>query len=183
MASEARLPTLRPIERLNSLPPDEFAAALRPLFEAAGPLAAALAAERPFRSYDELLDRATEVVEELPEAEQVAIVNAHPRIGESADAVRASSSLSYREQGYDAEAGLDREEVDRVYRELAALNQAYEVRFGFRFVVFVAGRPKSAIVPIMRQRLANGRSEELATALRDMVLIARDRLSRLMANE
>ena len=30
-----------------------------------------------------------------------------------------------------------------------ALNDAYEARFGFRFVIFVAGRPRAAIVPLL----------------------------------
>ena len=59
--------------------------------------------------------------------------------------------------------------------ELAELNRAYEDKFGFRFVVFVNRRPKSAIVPILRERLERTRVEELETALSELVAIARDR--------
>ena len=51
-------PQLPPIETLNELPRDVFAAALRPLFEAAVPLFNALFDARPFSSYASLLDRA-----------------------------------------------------------------------------------------------------------------------------
>ena len=74
------------IEELNGLPADAFVEALRPLFEAAGPLGERLAAARPFASYDALLGRAEALVDELSPEQQVIMVNAHPRIGESASA-------------------------------------------------------------------------------------------------
>jgi 2-oxo-4-hydroxy-4-carboxy--5-ureidoimidazoline (OHCU) decarboxylase len=106
-------------------------------------------------------------------------VNAHPRIGESGAAVRATSTLSYREQGYDAEASIPREELEHTYAELARLNAEYEAKYGFRFLVFVAGRPKSAILEVLRERITRPREEELPTALHEMLAIARDRLSKL----
>jgi OHCU decarboxylase len=175
-------PRLPPIDYLNRLPEDRFADAIRPLFEAAPPLAAALAARRPFASYEALLDTAEAAIAQMSEDQKVALINAHPRIGESADAVRRASALSYREQGYDAEVGLDPTEVERVYRELADLNAAYETRHGFRFVVFVNRRPKSAILEVLTQRLPNPRDQEMATALEAMLLIARDRLRTLTAS-
>jgi 2-oxo-4-hydroxy-4-carboxy--5-ureidoimidazoline (OHCU) decarboxylase len=62
-----------------------------------------------------------------------------------------------------------------VLAELARLNRLYEARFGFRFVVFVNGRPKAAILEVLRHRVARTRAEELATALDDLVSIAADR--------
>jgi OHCU decarboxylase len=182
MSAEPTPPRLVPIDELNHLPPERFAAAVKPLFEAAPPLAARLFAARPYRSYEELLDRAEAIVAALPPDEQLAVVNAHPRIGESADAVRRTSALSYREQGYDAEAGLDPDEVGRVYRELAGLNAAYEARFGFRFVVFVNRRPKSAILEVLKERLERPRDQELSEALAAMLAIARDRLGSLSSH-
>lgn len=164
------------IEALNALEREDFARALATLFEPAPSLVARLWERRPFRSYHELLARAREVVRAMPEAEQVAVLNAHPRIGESPAAVRAASERSYREQGYDREAAMEPRERARLHRELAELNEAYERRFGFRFVVFLAGRPKSAIVPILRERLRRSRAEELATGLAEFLAIAADRL-------
>jgi len=177
--SAAPTPRLLPIEELNRLPLDGFAEALRPLFEAAGPLGARLAAGRPYGSYEVLLERAEALIDDLSPAEQVIVVNAHPRIGESAAVVRETSALSYREQGYDAEAGLAPEGLERIYAELARLNADYEAKHGFRFVVFVNGRPKAAILEVLRARIANPREQELETALHEMLAIARDRLGKL----
>ena len=182
MSAEPTPSSLVPIDELNRLSPERFAAAMKPLFEAAPPLAARIFAARPYRSYQELLDRAEAIVAELPPDDQLAVVNAHPRIGEPPDAVRRTSALSYREQGYDAEAGLDPDDVARVYRELAELNAAYEGRFGFRFVVFVNRRPKAAILKVLKERLARPRDRELSEALAAMLAIARDRLRSLSSH-
>jgi OHCU decarboxylase len=163
------------IEELNQLAPHAFAHALKPLFEAAAPLAEALYAERPFASYEDLLERAESIAARLPRPNQIEVISAHPRIGESAETVRQLSALSYAEQGYDREASLPPDDVQDVYAALAELNRAYEERFGFRFVVFVNRRPKSEIVAVLQERLRNSRDQELQTALRDMFLIAHDR--------
>ena len=62
--------------------------------------------------------------------------------------------------------------------DLTALNRQYEQRFGFRFVVFVDGRPKSEILGVLRERMARSREEELDTGCRELVAIARDRWTR-----
>ena len=172
-------PGLPLIADLNQLPRDAFVEALKPLFETAPPLAAGLFDGRPYRSYDELLDRAAAVIAGLAPDQKIEVINAHPRIGEQPAAVRRQSTLSYREQGYDGEAALDQDELARVYQRLAELNRAYEARFGFRFVVFVNRRPKSVIVRVLEQRLERPREEEMQTALNDMLAIARDRLDRM----
>jgi len=62
-----------------------------------------------------------------------------------------------------------------VLTELAYLNQVYEEKFGFRFVVFVNGRPKSEIMRVLQGRLERTQEEELETGLQELVAIARDR--------
>jgi 2-oxo-4-hydroxy-4-carboxy--5-ureidoimidazoline (OHCU) decarboxylase len=103
----------------------------------------------------------------MTEEQRIAVLDAHPRIG--ADA--ASLSLhSRREQGDVAD--------EATLRELEELNDAYEKKFGFRFVVFVAGRTKKEIVPVLRGRLGNTREEELKAGLEEFLAIALDRLGR-----
>jgi hypothetical protein len=98
----------------------------------------------------------------------VELLDAHPRIGADPDSV---SALSHGEQGYDA----DRPDDAWVGNELAALNDAYESLFGFRFVIFVAGRPRAEVIPLLERALHADRDEELRRGLDDVVLIARDR--------
>ena len=107
---------------------------------------------------------------ELSEAEQIAVINAHPRIGERPDQV---STASFKEQGYDRDTT-----PPEVFLRLANLNDEYEQKFGFRFVVFVNRRSKDAIVPVLEARLRGSRAGELRTALREILAIAEDRLHR-----
>ena len=107
------------------------------------------------------LEAALGLVREVPEDELLEALSAHPAIG-----AKGLSERSAREQG-----SAD----DAAEAELAELNQAYEEKFGFRFVVFVNRRPKAAIVPILRERLGRTRTEELETGLTELVAIARDR--------
>jgi 2-oxo-4-hydroxy-4-carboxy-5-ureidoimidazoline decarboxylase len=164
------------VDELNALPRAEFAAALRPLFEAADPLADALYAARPFVSYQSLLDDAEALLDGLPAADQVEVLNAHPRVGARPAEV---SAHSYREQGYDRESAVAPDELARTYADLDALNASYEAKFGFRFVVFVNGRSKSEILDVLRRRLHGTPDDERRTAMREMLAIARDRLRRL----
>jgi 2-oxo-4-hydroxy-4-carboxy--5-ureidoimidazoline (OHCU) decarboxylase len=115
---------------------------------------------------DDPLGRADEVVALLDDAEKVEALAAHPAIGQRTDLSTRSAS----EQGDDADPA--------VLSELAYLNQVYEEKFGFRFVVFVAGRPKAEIVDVLRERIANTQEEELDTGCRELVAIARDRWTR-----
>ena len=135
------------------------------------PLVTRLREGAPYGSPADMLARARMILSTLSEAEQLAVINAHPRIGERPERVKAQSLTSYREQGYDRDTT-----PPEVYRELALLNAEYERRFGFRFVVFVNRRPKAEIVPVLLERLQRSRAAEIATALEEILAIAADRL-------
>lgn len=140
------------------------------LFENAGPLQERLQAEEPFATAAAMLARARAILNGLSEAEQIAVINAHPRIGERRDRM---SAASFSEQGYDRDTT-----PPEVFRRLATLNEEYEQKFGFRFVVFVNRRSKEAIVRVLEARLRGTREQELRTALREFLAIAADRLKR-----
>jgi 2-oxo-4-hydroxy-4-carboxy--5-ureidoimidazoline (OHCU) decarboxylase len=148
------------------MPSDAITGRLAAIFERAPGLAAALrhaGQDTP----QAIIAKARAALEAMTEEQRVAVLNAHPRIG--ADA--ASLSLhSRREQGDTAD--------EATLRELADLNDAYEKKFGFRFVVFVAGRSKQEIVPVLRARLANTRDAELRTGIDEFLAISLDRLER-----
>ena len=70
-------------------------------------------------------------------------------------------------------------DLRRADEELAMLNELYERRFGFRYVIFVAGRPRDEIVPLLEHALVSDREVELRRAVDDAIYIAGDRLRRL----
>jgi 2-oxo-4-hydroxy-4-carboxy-5-ureidoimidazoline decarboxylase len=102
---------------------------------------------------DDPLEHAEDVALSLDEQE--AALAQHPRIGEPSPEQRGDNPA--------------------VITELAYLNQVYEEKFGFRFVVFVAGRSRAELLPVLRERLERTREEEAETGIRELVAIARDR--------
>lgn len=104
---------------------------------------------------DDPLTRAHALAHEVDDDEKLEALAAHPRIGER----------SPEQHGDDPE----------VLAELTELNREYEDRFGFRFVVFVNGRSRAELLPVLRERLRNTREQELDTGLSELVAIAEDR--------
>ncbi|MHB8630940.1 MAG: 2-oxo-4-hydroxy-4-carboxy-5-ureidoimidazoline decarboxylase [Candidatus Limnocylindria bacterium] len=111
--------------------------------------------------------RARAALAAMSESERIAVLGAHPRIGET-------TGLSPRSA---AEQGADPTDVETL-GTLERLNAEYERTFGFRFVVFVRGRSRAQIVPVLRARLARSKEQELATGIEELLAIARDRLER-----
>jgi OHCU decarboxylase len=101
------------------------------------------------------LDRAEEIALNLPDEDKIEALAAHPRIGEP----------SPEQHGGDP----------AVLTELVYLNQVYEEKFGFRFVVFVEGRPRHELLEVLRDRIGNTSEEELETGMKELVAIAQDR--------
>ena len=114
---------------------------------------------------DPLGKGAEDVLVALSHEEKVEALNAHPAIG-----AKRLSPRSAEEQGSDSDPAI--------LSELAYLNRFYEEKFGFRFVVFVAGRPKREILKVLGERIGGTSEEELATGLGELVAIARDRWTR-----
>lgn len=257
--------TPTPIEELDTMPAAAFVAALAPLFEGAPALLSRLASDRPFGSWWNLLARARVVAHALPEADQIELLNSHPRLGAPPESV---SRLSFEEQGYGREgiawpaedaplgaasdasaadpsgrppspsptaspapaalppsatAGLrgrleqhaaqsgaqagerpmwgaassagaapvrpvaptpptppapaparvgGTDEGDSTREKLARLNAAYEDWFGFRYCVFVAGRPLESLIPELEAAMAQSRDHELSRGIDAVVDIA-----------
>jgi 2-oxo-4-hydroxy-4-carboxy--5-ureidoimidazoline (OHCU) decarboxylase len=109
------------------------------------------------------LGQARKVLADAPEDEQIEALATHPRIGQRVNI----SERAAQEQGADEDPAL--------LAALAKLNKAYEQKYGFRFVVFVDGRPRAEVISVLRQRMQSSREEELAAGLDDLVAIALDR--------
>ena len=153
---------------LDEPPRDAFLATVAPLFEGAPRFLGRLAAARPFESPDELFAAAERIALEMPQDEQVELLDAHPRLGAPAGTV---SAMSFREQGYDRE-------TEAAIDDLERLNDAYESRFGFRYCIWVNGRPRAALVPELEAALRRDPESERQRGLREVVAIARDRWSK-----
>lgn len=145
---------------------------LEVLFEGAPRFLDRLEAAGPYADDPALFASARTIAHAMPEAEQIELIDAHPRLGAAPGTV---SAMSYTEQGYDRGAGTP---VD-IAAELERRNEAYEAHFGFRYCVFVAGRPREALLQGMAAALGADRASELHRALDAVVDIAIDRRAKL----
>lgn len=159
------------LDTLDVIAPGAFAAAVAPLFEGARGFLGRLALARPFDSVDVMFDRARAIAHAMPADEQLELIDAHPRLGAAPAAVSDLSRVEQAAGGDDA----------AVAAELDSLNAAYETRFGFRYCVFVAGRPRAALLPDFRAALDADRDAEVHRALDAVVDIARARYATLTA--
>ena len=147
---------------------------LEQLFEGAPRFLDRLERSGPFPSDDVLFHVARDIAHAMPEPEQIELIDAHPRLGAPPGTV---SEMSYVEQGYDRGTGTPLD----IAAELERLNDAYEQRHGFRYCVFVAGRPREALLPDMAAAVDADRTSELHRALDAVVDIAIDRHGKLTA--
>jgi OHCU decarboxylase len=121
-----------------------------------------------------LADAMAAVAAGLDEEAGLRLIRNHPDLAGRL----AVAELTPESRSEQAGAGLDRctpEEFAR-FREL---NDAYKTKFGFPFILAVAGRTRAEILAAFETRLANDRDTEFVTALQQIDRIARIRLEML----
>lgn len=157
---------------LNAMTAAEFVNALSGVFEHTDWVAERAAAERPFDSVPQLLEALRGVLARAAEAEQLALIRAHPALrarSVHAGALTAASASEQRRAGLE---GCTPAEAAR----LAELNGAYQQRFGFPFILAVRGHDPASIIARCESRLTRERAAEFATALDEIGRIAGLRL-------
>ncbi|MDA0210933.1 MULTISPECIES: 2-oxo-4-hydroxy-4-carboxy-5-ureidoimidazoline decarboxylase [Desertifilum] len=159
------------VARLNQMAQAEFVDAVGWVFEHSPWVAYRAWELRPFANLDVLHQTMVDVVQQATEAEKLALLQAHPDLGAKVKMAEAS----VQEQ---AGAGLDQltpQESDRFF----ALNQAYQEKFGFPFIIAVKNHTKTSILEAFSRRLDNSIPEEQATALAEVAKIAEFRLAQV----
>jgi OHCU decarboxylase len=135
------------------------------------------------RAFDQGLDEKTDTPDRLAglmagimlaasREEQLALIRAHPDLAGKAAVAGELTEASRSEQ---AGAGLGQctpEEFETFQR----LNAAYKEKFGFPFILAVAGKTRHDILDSFRQRLEHDLETEFAEALKQINRIARIRL-------
>jgi 2-oxo-4-hydroxy-4-carboxy-5-ureidoimidazoline decarboxylase len=162
------------IEAFNSLPVARLEADLLAVC-AAPAWGAAVAGSRPYPSREAVLAAADAAARRLSWDEVLQGLSAHPRIGRPAPGDSAEAAWSRREQ---STAASTADEATRA--ELAAVNRAYEDRFGHVFLIFASGRTQQEILAAARARLGNDVPAERAIVTDELRKIALLRLERML---
>ena len=159
------------IAQLNQMSQAEFTAALGEIWEETPEIANQTWHSRPFKDNDALYQAMVAVVNNMSEAEQVALIKAHPDLGSKTKMAEAS----VQEQ---AGVGLDRLSESE-YQRFQSLNQAYKDKFDFPFIIAVKNQTKDSILAAFETRLKNTPEQEKQQALSEISKIAQLRLETL----
>jgi OHCU decarboxylase len=117
-----------------------------------------------------------EVLDEANEDEKRGLILAHPDLAGRLAQAGELTTDSTREQ---AGAGLDRLSAPE-HARFTALNDAYQARFGFPFIIAVKGLGKREILEAFERRLEHDPAREFVTALEQIERIALLRLKDLL---
>jgi OHCU decarboxylase len=170
--------SIDPLQHLNLLSPDE---AEHELLKCCGSRkwATQLLAARPYNNLEELISNADRLWWSLDSHDWLEAFHSHPKIGEKKAA--AATAAEAQKWSEDEQSGI-RDSAQQTMEALAALNHAYEKKFGFIFIVCASGKSSDEILAILRQRLGNQREEELRIAAAEQAKITALRLRKLIDN-
>ena len=160
------------IAQLNQMSQGSFTAALGEIWEETPEIANQTWHSRPFKDIDALYQAMVAVVNNMSDAEQVALIKAHPDLGSKTKMAEAS----VQEQ---AGVGLDRLSESE-YQRFQSLNQAYKDKFNFPFIIAVKNQTKDSILAAFETRLKNTPEQEKQQALAEISKIAQLRLETLI---
>jgi 2-oxo-4-hydroxy-4-carboxy-5-ureidoimidazoline decarboxylase len=134
--------------------------------------AAAMVAQRPIASANELFAAGDAEWQGMEEADWMEAFSCHPRIGErkAAPARAKSVDWSSQEQASTAHA------AERVLAELAEGNALYEQRYGFTYIVCATGKSAAEMLAILKRRLKSDHETELREAAEQQRQILQIRL-------
>jgi OHCU decarboxylase len=161
---------------LNSLTAGE---AERELLQCCGSRrwAARMTDARPYPTFDSAITTAAEIWWSLTESDWLEAFRSHPKIGEQKPADKVSEQAqewSGQEQAGVAAASRETSNT------LAALNRAYEFKFGFIFIICASGKTSTQMLAALRERLQHDPTEELPIAAAEQSKITELRLKKLL---
>lgn len=167
------------LDELNALPAEEAAELFRSCC-GAGAWVSSMAARRPFESGSDLLAAADDVWLSVKPKDWREAFKHHPRIGETKSAAQQTA----RAKGWsESEQAGVRRASSGVFDQMTLVNQAYERKFGYIYVVSAAGKTADELLSLARSRLRNDAETELRVAAEEQRRITRLRLQKLIGDE
>ena len=163
---------------LNLLTDDE---ATKELLQCCGSKrwASATATGRPYDTLEILLATSNDIWCSLDRSDWLEAFRSHPKIGEK----KAAGKVSAQSQQWSGQeqSGIDAASNETV-SSLAALNEAYEQKFGFIFIVCATGKTSDEMLTALRGRLQHDVDAELPIAAAEQSKITELRLKKLLTS-
>lgn len=161
---------------LNSLSAEEAA---QELLQCCGSKrwARQMADARPYENLADVIAYANEIWWSLDRDNWLEAFRSHPKIGEK----KAAESVSTQSKTWSGQeqAGVNTATTETT-NALATLNQAYEQKFGFIFIICATGKTSDEMLTALRERLEHDAAEELPIAAAEQSKITELRLKKLL---
>ena len=156
---------------LNYLNKDKFISLFGVIFEKTQWIAEKLLEHKPFKDKDDLVNKMIHIYETSQKNDILNILKAHPKLAIEKNLTEHSS----KEQSSANLKNCNNEEYD----EFKKLNDEYENKFGFPFIIAVKGKDKIEILNNFRQRINNDVELEFKEAKSQVKKIALFRLNEI----
>jgi 2-oxo-4-hydroxy-4-carboxy-5-ureidoimidazoline decarboxylase len=102
----------------------------------------------------------------------------HPKIGEKkVSAVKTGNATEWAQQ---EQSGMNTAE-EQIQNEMTLLNEQYEKKFGFIYIVFATGKSAEEMLRLLQKRINNTAEEELKNAGAEQIKITQLRIDKLFS--
>jgi 2-oxo-4-hydroxy-4-carboxy-5-ureidoimidazoline decarboxylase len=136
-----------------------------------------MVAGMPFSSVETLVSQADINWQGLTEADYLQAFEGHPKIGDVSslrEKYRATEKIAAGEQS-----GVNTA-TETTLNALKQLNDDYQEKFGFIFIVCATGKSASQMLAILEQRIINNRSDEIINAAEEQRKILQIRIEKML---
>ena len=160
------------LNKVNKLSKSDFISIFGNVFEKTDWIAEKAYALKPFNNFQELFSKMMEIFENSKKEKHIEILNAHPHLA-------VEKKLTEDSKNEQKNASLNQCN-DAEFIEFKKLNEEYEKKFGFPFIIAVKGKNKEEILNSFRQRITNNINSEFEEAKKQVKKIASFRLSEII---
>lgn len=130
----------------------------------------------PFKSEEKLFEEAERIWFGLNETDWLEAFLYHPKIGKI-DSLKEKYSSS-KHLAENEQAGVN-DASEETLLELAGLNNEYEKKFGYIFIVCATGKSAEEMLDIIRSRIENEKKKEILIAMKEQSKITKIRLNKI----
>ncbi len=163
---------MKPVKNINLLTKKEFLSFFGNIFEKSNWIAEEAFNLKPFINSEDLIIKMMNIYENSTNEKIIEIFNLHPKLAIE----KKLTSFSSKEQSGAKLNTCTKEELD----EFEYLNENYQKKFGFPFIIAVKGKNKDVILNDFRQRIKNTFEIEFNEAKNQVKRIASLRLEEIL---
>ena len=132
---------------------------------------------RPFNTVQNIFESARKIWSALDETDWLEAFKHHPKIGDI-NSLREKYS-STKQLAENEQSGVN-QASNEVLEELSRLNDEYEKRFGYIFIVCATGKSADEMLSIIKSRINNDPQTEIKFAMEEQNKITKLRLEKLL---